>query len=208
MNSAYKGQSLAEQNSFDLSWNMLMHNDFQDLRQTICQTQDNWKHFRQVMVNAVLSTDLFDPKLNNFRSLQWQNTFANEKKEMAADEHFNRKATIVIGLLMQASDVAHCFQHFQTYRKWNTRLFCEMAAAHRDGRSSRDPATFWYKGELQFFDNHVLPLADKLRDCGGFGATAAEYLDYALENRREWERRGHALVEEMKLLAAAEAETK
>lgn len=39
-------------------------------------------------------------------------------------------------------------------------------------------------GELGFFDNYVIPLAKKLKECGVFGVSSDEYLNYALENRR------------------------
>ena len=42
------------------------------------------------------------------------------------------------------------FRHI--YRKWNGRLFDEMYKAYRQGRAEKDPAEFWYKGEIGFFD--------------------------------------------------------
>ena len=58
----------------------------------------------------------------------------------------------------------------------------------------KDPASFWYKGEIGFFDNYVIPLAKKLKECGVFGVSSDEYLNYALQNRAEWEERGEAIV--------------
>ena len=40
-------------------------------------------------------------------------------------------------------------------------------------------------------------MAKKLKECGVFGVSSDEYLNYALENRREWEARGESLVQEM-----------
>ena len=42
-----------------------------------------------------------------------------------------------------------------------------------------DPATFWYQGELGFFDNYIIPLAKKLKECGVFGVSSDEFLNYA-----------------------------
>ena len=53
-------------------------------------------------------------------------------------------------------------------------------------------------GELWFFDNYIIPLAKKLDKCGVFGVSYAEYVTYALENRKEWTSKGKAIVEEMK----------
>jgi hypothetical protein len=41
-------------------------------------------------------------------------------------------------------------------------------------------------------------LAKKLKDCGVFGVSSYEYLNYAELNRAEWEAKGQAIVEEMK----------
>ena len=42
-----------------------------------------------------------------------------------------------------------------------------------------------------------IPLARKLQDCGVFGVSSDEYLDYAVKNRKEWELRGKEIVSEM-----------
>ena len=83
------------------------------------------------------------------------------------------------------------------YRKWNERLFEEMYKAYRQGRSERSPEEFWAEGELGFFDFYIIPLAKKLKDCGVFGVSSGEYLNYAIKNRSEWEERGAGIVHEM-----------
>ena len=50
---------------------------------------------------------------------------------------------------------------------------------------------------LFFFFLAVIPLAKKLKDCGVFGVASEEYLTYAVANRREWEARGKAIVNDM-----------
>jgi 3'5'-cyclic nucleotide phosphodiesterase len=108
------------------------------------------------------------------------------------------KATIVIEHIIQASDVSHTMQHWHVYRKWNARLFQEMYLAFRSDRMQTDPSTFWYQGELSFFDNYIIPLAKKLKDCKIFGVSSDEYLNYAFQNRTEWEERGMEIVEQLK----------
>merc|ERR1712154_422194 len=93
---------------------------------------------------------------------------------------------IVLEHLIQASDVCHTMQHWHVYRKWNERLFEEMYRAFKTGRATTDPGTFWYEGELGFFDNYIIPLSKKLSDCGVFGVSSDEYLNYATRNRKEW----------------------
>jgi len=72
-------------------------------------------------------------------------------------------------------------------------------------RSDKDPSEGWYGGEIWFFDNYVIPLAGKLSECGVFGVSSHEYLNYATENRKEWELKGREIVENMKENAIKEA---
>ena len=86
---------------------------------------------------------------------------------------------------------------FDIYRKWNERLFQETFLSYQCGRTMSDPSDGWYKGELWFFDNYVIPLANKLKDCGVFGVSSAECLTYATENRARWEAEGEQIVADM-----------
>lgn len=72
-----------------------------------------------------------------------------------------------------------------------------MYESFKSGRSENDPSGGWYKGELWFFDNYVIPLAKKLDDCGVFGVCSDECLVYAKENRALWEIHGEKIVQEM-----------
>jgi hypothetical protein len=76
------------------------------------------------------------------------------------------------------------------------------------GRSEKDPSTGWYEGELWFFDFYVIPLARKLKECGVFGVSSEEYLDYALRNRNEWERKGKEVSKTMLEAAMKDAQKK
>lgn len=191
----YRNKSIAEQNSLDLSWNLLMSEQFTALRKCMFATDDELKRFRQVVVNVVLATDIFDKELNAIRKERWIKAFSDEIVE--GSDVNNLRATIVIEHLIQASDVAHTMQHWHVYRKWNNKLFCEMFLAFRSGRMTADPSTFWYEGELGFFDHYIIPLAKKLKECQVFGVSSDEYLNYAVQNRKEWEERGQEIVEEM-----------
>ena len=204
----YKGKSVAEQNSVDIAWNLLYDDNFDQLRQAIYSTESEKERFRQLVVNSVMATDIMDQDLKTLRNARWDKAFHQPYNETAPETAIaecsraiiNRKATIVIEHLIQASDVAHTMQHWHVYRKWNERLFLEMRQAYFNGRSSSvlDPAENWYQGELGFFDYYVIPLAKKLKECGVFGVSSDEYLNYAEENRAEWASRGRRLVMEMK----------
>jgi class 3 adenylate cyclase len=195
----YKNKSVAEQHSVDLAWDLLMNKEYTDLRRCIYSNESEFNRFRQLIVNAVMATDIMDKDLKAARNKSWENAFDETHKENCEADTINRKATIVIAHLIQASDVAHTMQHWHIYRKWNGRLFAELHKAFSEGRSDKDPSEFWYKGELGFFDFYIIPLAKKLKDCGVFGVSSEEYLNYAKQNRREWESKGQQIVEEMVL---------
>ena len=168
--------------------------EYPDLQRVIFQTDAEYKRFRQVVVNVVMATDIFDAELSELRKKRWEKAFDPEQSD---EDDENRKATIVIEHIMQASDVAHTMQHWHVYQKWNRRLFDELYTAYKAGRMGVDPATFWYNGEIKFFDTYVIPLAKKLKECGVFGVSSEECLNYAINNRKEWESKGQMITTEL-----------
>ena len=193
----YGGKSLAEQNSVDVAWNLLMTEKYRQLVRTLCLDESELCRLRQLVVNSVMATDIMDPDLKKLRNGRWEKAFnnSNDENQDTSREAINRKATIVIEHLIQASDVAHTMQHWNVYTKWNTRLFKEMYKAYLDGRvGAKDPSEFWAKGEIGFFDLYIIPLAKKLKECGVFGVSSDECLQYAISNRNEWEEKGEAMT--------------
>jgi hypothetical protein len=197
----YKGKSVAEQNSFSLGWQLLMDPKYTSLRSCIYKTNVERKRFRQVVTNAVMATDIADRDVNNERKLKWEKAFHGSEEqalgvELTRDES-NRKATVVIDNLIQVADVAHTMQHWDIYRRWNLRLFEEMALAHSNGRTSFNPSETWYSGELSFFDFYVIPLATRMKVCGVFGSAGDQYVENAKSNRTKWESDGSDIVNTM-----------
>jgi hypothetical protein len=143
----YKGKSVAEQHSVELAWDLLMETKYEKLRSTLCPTTEELIRFRQLVVNSVLATDIMDKDLKTLRNTRWEKAFSSHYEESVKDS-INRKATIVIEHLIQASDISHTMQHWTVYRRWNARLFKEMHDAYQNGRSEKDPADFWYEGEI------------------------------------------------------------
>jgi class 3 adenylate cyclase len=201
----YRSKCVAEQNSVDVAWQLLMEHKYKDLQACIFTNDYEKKRFRELVVDAVLATDIADKELGTIRKSRWEQAFTTQSSPQSIDLDRDRKATIVFEHIIQASDVCHCMQHWHTYQKFNRRLFEERYVAYRKGVAGENPPwTGWYKGEIWFFDNYIIPLAQKLHDCGVFGVSYHEYLNYAQENRLEWERKGHEIVESLRL----EMETK
>lgn len=59
-----------------------------------------------------MATDIVDQELKNLRNARWDKAFAEKtlQSESEIRDDVNRKATIVIEHLLQASDVAHTMQ--------------------------------------------------------------------------------------------------
>lgn len=108
---AYNGKSVAEQNSIDLAWNILLDPKYTDLRDSIYTNQAEYTQFRQLVVNVVLATDIFDQELSELRKNRWNKVFDVASLEEPMANGVNRKATVVIEHMIQASDVAHTMQH-------------------------------------------------------------------------------------------------
>ena len=73
----------------------------------------------------------------------------------------------------------------------------EMYQAYKEGRADKDPSEFWYKGEIGFFSFYIIPLAKKLKECGVFGVSSDEYLNYAEKNLEEWRTKGETATQEL-----------
>ena len=68
---------------------------------------EEFQLFRQLVVNSVIATDIFDPTLSAARKARWEKAFKNPYKNhdnVSMDEmDLNRKATIVIEYVLQVS---------------------------------------------------------------------------------------------------------
>jgi hypothetical protein len=60
MAALYQSKSIAEQNSLDIAWDLLMEPNYNELRSYLFLTEKDLMRFRQVIVNVVLATDIFD----------------------------------------------------------------------------------------------------------------------------------------------------
>lgn len=154
----YGRRSIAEQHSVDVAWEILMSPQYKDLQNCIWQNKEELVRLRQLIVNMVMATDIMDKKLKALRNARWVKAFKAVEEDSDDSSNgsnvcnVNRRATIVLEHLIQASDVSHTMQHWHVFRKWNERLFCEMYQAFLDGCTDSDPSENWYKGEIGFFD--------------------------------------------------------
>jgi hypothetical protein len=130
----YKNSSIAEQNSIEVAWNLLMADKYSDLRDCLFSSSSEQNHFRQIVVHSVMATDMLDPKLKEMRNQQWKQTFGGNNgpsRRNMSREIDNRKATIVIEHLMQTSSIAHTMQHVSLFfitRRYTYHWYCSVLA--------------------------------------------------------------------------------
>lgn len=192
----YQNRSIAEQTSVDVAWDLLEQDEFQDLKECLMPTVRDHQRFRSMVVNIVMATDAFDKTLRDFHNQKWTKAF--ESPPPCQVEHRNRKATLMMDLVMMTSDISHTMQSFDVYCEWNEKLYREMYAAFREGRSSTDPSNGWVAGEIVFFNKHILPLAQRVQDCGMFGTQLAAYmLQNARANRKQWQVSGKVIFADL-----------
>ena len=90
-----------------------------------------------------------------------------------------------------------------------------MCSRRQNKKTQRDQRDFFFDSSYccialtncfdALFLFQVIPLAKKLKECQVFGVSSDEYLNYALQNLKEWERKGRSLCEVMKKKADKEA---
>jgi hypothetical protein len=199
----YRNKSVLEQCSVDVAWDLLTQPGYDDLRENIFRTDANLKRFRQILVNAVLATDIDDTELKASHDTRWRELFSEpgtdeEEREhvMSEEEECSCRSKLIIELVMQASKVYHYMQHWRLYLKRSSLRFNELYTAYKLGRLDKDPSTDLCARELMNFDMNIIPLAEKIKDCGVFGVSCQEMLDYALSNRLDWESRGDQIVKD------------
>ncbi len=193
----YGKKSPIEQHSLGVALSVFQRPAYQELRRYVYSSEKEMKRFRQLVITFVMATDIMDRDAAKEREKRWDRTFSS-KKNSADPETVNQRATLVLETMMQAANIAHCTQHWNVFTKWNKRLFQEMCEAYKTGRQNgqKDPADFWYQGELAFFADTVIPLGCKLHESGAFGDDAEEFVEYAKSNRRDWETKGRDIINE------------
>ena len=148
----------------------------------------------QLVVNAVIATDIADKELKQNRQKRWDAAFSEKACDSETLDN-DCRATITFEYIIQASDISHTMQHWLTYQKFNARLFEERYLAWINGHAgAQDPSVGWYKGEIGFFDFYIIPLAKKLDRCGVFGVSHLEFLHNAQENKKEWIKKGEEIT--------------
>jgi class 3 adenylate cyclase len=111
----------------------------------------------------------------------------------------------VVKLIIKSSEIAHWFQHWNTFSVWHGMYFAEIQSDFMNGLSSdQDPSLVWHEYELHFFKHRVQPLAAEFKACG-FGN---DYIARAEENYNEWQVSGHKATQKLTMDEARKKNSK
>ena len=119
----YQGKSMSQQNAVQRGWKLFAQEHFRELRNTICATPEELKHFRRVFVTSVMAMDLDDAEFNKRRNNRWKQTFTESVEErwhnlesnsvLYSQHELDAMATLSIEVLMQTASLAHTVQKWQ-----------------------------------------------------------------------------------------------
>ena len=85
MAARYDGRSLAEQHSVALSMHVFAGDKYKDLREALLANDpEETKRYYQLMLSAVLATDIADKELKGVRQKRWDDAFEDEKTSKEA----------------------------------------------------------------------------------------------------------------------------
>lgn len=184
--------SYAEWNSLELGMDLLEMEEFSLFRKTI----DN-DRFRSVISDLILCTDIASQERRELCTKRWNEAFS----DMGATEICKATGTIA-DHIMQVADVSHTMQHFETFLKWNQRLYHEVLAAFEYGQkidaTRAHPSENWYESQLSFFDFYIIPLAERLDTSGAFeNVDDGLFANLAKKNRARWLEEGKVFTNNM-----------
>jgi hypothetical protein len=111
------------------------------------------------------------------------------------DEPDELRATVVLETLILSADVAHNLQGWSHMVKWSHKLYWELHKANEAGRGF-DPSGGWHGGQIGFLESYIMPLANKLRDCGVFGSKVGPIFGKIVQaNIDRWTVHGQGVTE-------------
>lgn len=220
----YNDQSVAEQNSLSISFSLLYQEEYQHLLKIIAPDIEQRRAFRKLVIHTVMCTDIASPDRTQLMKTRWKEAFelSPRKKnqfedrtpsklrfgikramtltgssiDFYTDNEIELKASSVLEQMMLASDVAHLFQSYDNFLKWNERLYLELWKANLDDRGF-NPSISWYGGQITFIDNYVRHLAERLSICDVFGENGPLFTHNLSDIRRKWQIEGDQFCKEL-----------
>jgi hypothetical protein len=226
-------KSYAEWNSLDIGLTLL--NDGEEYGELDRVLGSKKERIHRMITDLVLCTDIASKDRRDLGMNKWKNACSTDGNTAAryrrratietgnttshllkhgADGNWDSSklftpeaAKAISEQIMQAADVSHTMQHFSTFTKWNKRLYHEVLAAHKCGRTLahheqrrghiapeiQHPKENWYDSQIGFFSFYIIPLAERLDACGAF-SDDDKFAPLAVQNKENWIEFGRELT--------------
>jgi hypothetical protein len=187
----------------NMAWDLFMDPGYGGLRDYIFENEKDLKRFR-ALVNVFVEVATDSGDLRRKHDECWEKIFGKnagssdggstaEYSDVTSAEDAvtksARQAQLVAELVIQASCDHHYFQHWKLFlnrSKYQFGLHDKLG----------NPCEFFFERELAYFDQVIVPMANKIIECEFFEICCREFLDYALSNRSDWEKNGAHIVQE------------
>jgi 3'5'-cyclic nucleotide phosphodiesterase len=114
----YNDECIAEQNSINVAWSILMKSELKELRECLFIIDGELQRFRQILVNCVLATDRFNAELTTMRSQRWERLFGPDltmsdiSAPFDSENKQNKRCNSVMEHMIQVSSVCHLMEHW------------------------------------------------------------------------------------------------
>ena len=174
-------ESVTEQKSVAIAFDILMDDKFKDLRQALCPSKSELRRFWGLVRNLHLATDRSNGCLPSSVLKRWDQAFGQDVLETARD----KKVAPTLEHIASIAQESHAIQHWDNYVKWSKLQCEEYSAAYLRGELSVDPAAFWQQSELVYFNQVVIPLTKNVDQAGVLGPVGSEFFKCASDNREE-----------------------
>lgn len=142
---------------------------------------------------------IFTHSLSTIRNVHDINELEIDKICIFPDDskHKCLQKTSALEHLIQVADVAHNFQSWEVFIKWNYRLVKELFVCHESGWMGDVTAT-WNDGQQNFTDTYVLPLISRVHEMKIFSDADYNKIYEAVENiEKKWKVDGKEICSAM-----------
>jgi len=210
----YNNTSMAEKHSLKVALDILNEDHFSSLRKKIYGSNSvDTAKFENTVRACILCTDIFNADRMALTKDRWTILFSKQNGDKTRFAHHPGIAnnydinefgidkicifpddsedvclrkTCVIEHLIQVADVAHNFQSWEVFIKWNYRLVKELFVCHQSGWMD-DVTNTWIDSQQEFADTYILPLISRVHDMGVFSTDDYNTIYKAVENiRLKW----------------------
>jgi hypothetical protein len=194
--------SCQEKNSIDIALNLLSYRKYQNFRKMVYYII-NKDRFEKILRWAILSTDVMCP-IRNGEVIDRYNAIYGSGESSEYRHHSKAKndsdldsdptQRIAIEHAIQITDVAHLTQSWETFVKWNYRLYKECMNSYENNLLAEDPSVRWSVNQVSFLKNYGVSLASRVNHIFGDSIRDLNLAQNVESNLQQWETEGNRIT--------------